>query len=331
MEVHQIEGTGLEVSRVALGTWAMGGWLWGGTDEQQAIRTIHTALDHGITLIDTAPIYGFGVSETIVGKALATSTHRSRAIVATKLGLEWLDDRVRRNASRPRVVQEVEDSLRRLGVDHVDIEQVHWPDPNVPAQETAEALARLLEQGKIRAVGVSNYSPAQMTEFARFAPLHTSQPPYNLFEREVELDVLPHCRGHQITTLMYGALCRGLLSGRIGAETKFAGGDIRGVDPKFSPKRLPQYLAALAELESLAQDLGKSLVQLAVRWVLDQPGSHVALWGARRPDQLDPLDGVPGWHLTKDQLRRIDEVVARHVTDPVGPAFMAPPMPKEKS
>ncbi len=331
MEVHRIEGTDIEVSRVALGTWAMGGWLWGGTDEQQAIRTIHTALDHGITLIDTAPIYGFGVSETIVGKALATSAHRSRAVVATKLGLEWLDDKVRRNASRQRVITEVEDSLRRLGLDHLDIEQVHWPDPNVPAQETAEALARLVDQGKIRAIGVSNYAPDQMTEFACFAPLHTSQPPYNLFEREIERDVLPHCRSRGITTLMYGALCRGLLSGRIGAETKFASGDIRGVDPKFGPTRLPQYLAALAELESLARDLGRSLVQLAVRWVLDQPGSHVALWGARRPAQLDPLGGVTGWTLTQDQLARIDEIVARHVTHPVGPGFMAPPMPEEKS
>ena len=331
MEYIKIAGTDLEVSRIGLGTWAIGGWMWGGTDEKQAIRTLHEALDRGVTLIDTAPIYGFGTSESIVGKALATSSLRARAVVATKLGLEWQGEKVHRNNSRERIFVEIEESLRRLGTDHVDIYQVHWPDPLVPAQETAEALSRLLEQGKIRAIGVSNYSPEQMKAFAQFAPLHTSQPPYNLFEREIEDDVLPHCRENGITTLMYGALCRGLLSGRMRMDTSFEGDDIRKVDPKFSGERRSHYLAAVSELEKLAHDLGKTVLHLAVRWVLDQPGSHVALWGARNPAQLEPLEGVCGWSLSQQQLARIDEIVAQHVVDPVGPEFMAPPFREAKT
>lgn len=328
MEHVRVATTDIEVSRVGLGTWAIGGWLWGGTDEQQAIRTIHEALDRGITLIDTAPVYGFGISETIVGKAVASSRHRDRAVIATKLGLAWEGENVHRDTSRRQVFAEVEASLERLGRDHVDIYQVHWPDPLVPAEETAGALADLLEQGKIRAIGVSNYSPAQMEAFAKAAPLHTAQPPYNLFEREVEQDVLPYCHDHGVTTLLYGALCRGMLSGRMRQDTRFEGDDIRKSDPKFMPRRRKQYLSAVAELEKLASELDKSLVQLAVRWVLDQPGADVALWGARHPDQLEPLHGVSGWRLTVEQLARIDGIVAKHVVDPVGPEFMAPPARK---
>ncbi len=328
MEFVHVAGTDIEVSRVGLGTWAIGGFLWGGTDEAQSVRTIQEALDRGVTLIDTAPIYGFGTSETIVGKALSGSSHRDRAVIATKLGLAWEGQNVERNSSRAQIQTEIEDSLRRLGVDRIDIYQVHWPDPCVPFEETAEALSRLRDAGKIRAIGVSNYSPDQMTEFAKSARLHTAQPPYNLFEREIEKDVLPHCRERGITTLMYGALCRGLLGGRMRPETSFEGDDIRKVDPKFRAPRFAQYLAAVDALESLARDLDKTLVQLSVRWVLDQPGSHVALWGARRPEQLAPLDGVTGWRLTDEHLARIDDIVARHVRDPVGPGFMAPPVRK---
>lgn len=328
MEHVKVAGTDIEVSRVGLGTWAMGGWMWGGTDEQQAIRTVHEALDRGVTLIDTAPIYGFGTSETIVGKALATAGRRDRAVIATKLGLAWEGEKVHRDTRPQRVFAEVEDSLRRLGTDHIDIYQVHWPDPLVAPQDTAEAMAKLLDQGKIRAIGVSNHNPEQMAAFAQAAALHTAQPPYNLFEREIEKDVLPYCREHGVTTLMYGALCRGLLSGRMRQDTKFEGDDLRKVDPKFRPNRRKQYLAAVAELEKLADGLGKSILQLAIRWVLDQPGSHVALWGARHPGQLEPLDGVSGWQLSEEQLARIEAIVAEHVVDPVGPEFMAPPARK---
>jgi aryl-alcohol dehydrogenase-like predicted oxidoreductase len=183
MERAAIAGTSLEVSRVALGTWAIGGWMWGGTEEAESIATIRAAVEHGVNLIDTAPVYGFGRSEEIVGKAIAEGHLRSRVLIATKTGIEWSGGSVFRNASRARILQEVEDSLRRLRTDHIDIYQVHWPDPLVRIEETAEAMHTLFEQGKIRAVGVSNFSVGQMERFRRVAPLHVLQPPYNLFER----------------------------------------------------------------------------------------------------------------------------------------------------
>src|SRR6202049_572361 len=198
MEHSAIAGTPLTVSRVAIGTWAIGGWMWGGTDETESIATIRTALDHGINIIDTAPAYGFGRSEEIVGTAIAEARLRSRVVIATKTGLEWRGGRVFRNASRVRILQEVEDSLRRLRTDYIDIYQVHWPDPLVTVEETAEAMLTLLRQGKIRAIGVSNFSVLQMERFRRVAPLHVLQPPYNLFERGIEADLLPYCRQNNI-------------------------------------------------------------------------------------------------------------------------------------
>jgi aryl-alcohol dehydrogenase-like predicted oxidoreductase len=165
--------------------------MWGGTDEKDAIRTIHAALDRGITLIDTAPVYGFGRSEEIVGKALAEGGRRERVLIATKVGLGWNNDKPFRDGSKARIFKEVEDSLRRLQTDVIDLYQVHWPDPNTPIAETAEAMAALHRSGKIRAIGVSNFTPAQMDVFRGVAPLHTAQPPYNLFERAIERDVLP--------------------------------------------------------------------------------------------------------------------------------------------
>src|SRR5207249_2706161 len=239
MEYVKIPGTDLSPSRIGLGTWAMGGSMWGGTDEERSIRTICAALERGITLIDTAPAY---------------------------------------------------------------------------------------RQGRIRAIGVSNYSPEQMDLFRQVAPLHAAQPPYNLFEREAEERVLPYCLWHGIATLTYGALCRGLLSGRMRADTRFGGDDLRRTDPKFQPPRYAQYLRAVATLEHLARArYERSVLALAVRWVLDQPGVQVALWGARSPEQLDPLDEVMGWSLDADTMRTIDAILRGIVVAPVGPEFMAPP------
>src|SRR5207244_5878558 len=190
MEQKLIQGTGMISWRVALGTWSLGGWMWGGSDEGEAIKTIRTALDLGITLIDTAPVYGFGRSEELVGRAIAEHGGRERVLIATKAGLEWRAGEAARNASARRIRAEIEDSLRRLRTTYVDIYQVHWPDPLVPLEESAEALRRLFEQGTIRAIGVSNFSPEQMEAFSTVAPLHVVQPPYNLFERQIEKDVL---------------------------------------------------------------------------------------------------------------------------------------------
>ena len=325
METIEIGSSGLKASRIALGTWAIGGWMWGGTDVRDAQRTIDAAVDHGVTLIDTAPVYGFGHAEQIVGRALRAGRRRNHTLIATKCGLSWQDHKVFRNASSRRIQQEVEESLRRLRTDHIDLYQVHWPDPLVPIEETAGAMARLFEQGKVRAIGVSNFSPAQMETFRRAAPLHATQPPYNLFERAIDADVLPHAKNAGLTVLAYGALCRGLLSGKITADTHFDGDDLRRNDPKFQPPRFQQYLAAVAELERLAHTrFGKTPLALAVRWILDQ-GPTIALWGARRAHQVDGLEDVFGWSLDAEAKREIDAILARNIPDPVGPEFMAPP------
>lgn len=326
MEFSTIAGTPLKVSRVAIGTWAIGGWMWGGTDETQSITTIRAALDHGINVIDTAPVYGFGRSEEIVGKAIAEGGLRDKVVIATKVGLEWADGKVSRNASRARILREIEDSLRRLRTDYIDIYQVHWPDPLVTMEETAQAMQALFEQGKIRAIGVSNFSVEQIERFRSVAPLHVLQSPYNLFERDIEADLLPYCRRNTIATFGYGALCRGLLSGRMRADTEFEGDDLRRSDPKFLAPRFAQYLSAVHRLDRLARErFGKRIIQLAVRWMLDQ-GITTALWGARRPDQLQPVDEVMGWRLDPATLVEIDRILSETIHDPVGPEFMAPPV-----
>jgi aryl-alcohol dehydrogenase-like predicted oxidoreductase len=326
VEAMTIPGIPTPVSRVALGTWAIGGWMWGGTDEEESIATVRHAVEMGINLVDTAPVYGFGRSEELVGRALRGL--RDRAVIATKCGLAWQNGKVHRDATAARIRTEVEDSLRRLETDRIDLYQVHWPDPLVPQEETARELERLRQEGKILAIGVSNYLPAEMDAFRRCSPLAAVQPPYNLFERAIEADVLPYAREHGLTVLAYGALCRGLLSGRMNEHTRFEGDDLRRGDPKFRAPRFAQYLGAVSALDRYAREKhGKGVLALAVRWVLDM-GPTVALWGARRPEQLDPVKDVFGWHLDEEDLRQIDAILAEHVRDPVGPEFMAPPARK---
>lgn len=321
-----IPGTSLKASPIALGTWAIGGWMWGGADEGDAIRTIQEAVDRGITLIDTAPVYGFGRSEEIVGKALAEWGRRKHVRIATKVGLDWKNGKPFRNASRTRIHKEIEDSLRRLRTDVVDLYQVHWPDPNVSIEETAAAMADLQRAGKVRAIGVSNFSPAQIDTFRKIAQVHTAQPPYNLFERAVEQDVLPYCRDRNIVTLAYGSLCRGLLSGRMTARTRFAGDDLRKKDPKFQVPRFEQYLRAVDRLDRFAQaNYGRRVIHLALRWVIDRQASMIALWGARKPDQLAPIAGLADWHIDASAMAEIDQILSETIEDAVGPEFMAPP------
>jgi aryl-alcohol dehydrogenase-like predicted oxidoreductase len=325
MEFATVPGTSLEMSRVGLGTWAIGGWMWGGTDDEESIATIRAAVERGVTLIDTAPAYGFGRSEEIVGRAIAEGKLRSRVVIATKVGLEWKDGKVFRNASRGRILREVEDSLQRLRTDYIDIYQVHWPDPLVPIEETTAAMQTLLEQGIIHAIGVSNFSVAQIKRFRRVAKLHVVQPPYNLFEREIDAELLPYCRRSGLAMLTYGALCRGLLSGKLHPDAHFDGDDLRLTDPKFRTPRYTQYLTAVRRLDQFAQDrYGKRVIHLAVRWLLDQ-GATTALWGARHPAQLQPIDEVFGWSLDVAAMAEVDRILRESITDPVGPEFMAPP------
>lgn len=329
METIHLPSLKRPVSRICLGTWAIGGWMWGGTEEEESIQTILSALQLGINMVDTAPAYGFGASEKIVGKALKQYKHRERIILATKVGIEWHDEKVVRNSSPKRIRKEIEDSLKRLQTDYIDLYQVHWPDPLTPIEETAKAMLTLLEEGKIRAIGVSNFSPAQMQEFMKVAPIHTSQPPYNLFEREIEKNIFPFTEKHHIITLAYGALCRGLLTGKMRLDTIFNGDDLRKVDPKFRAPRYEQYLSAVSELDKYAKyKYDKNVIALAVRWLLDR-GQTIALWGARHPEQLQPVKEVMDWSLTEDDMKQIDAILKKTITDPVGPEFMAPPERKK--
>ncbi|KAB2833844.1 MAG: aldo/keto reductase [Candidatus Brocadia sp.] len=326
MEYINIAGTELSASRIGLGTWAIGGWMWGGTEEETSILTIHKALERGINLIDTAPVYGQGRSEEIVGKAIEQYGRRKEVIIATKVGLDWSGKKIVRNSTPKRISEEVEDSLQRLRTDVIDIYQAHWPDPLVPIDETANAMNQLYRQGKIRAIGVSNYSTEQMRIFRQAAPLHVAQPPYNLFERQIEQEILPYTRTHNLTTLTYGALCRGLLTGRMKPDTQFTGDDLRKTDPKFQQPRYGQYLEAVAQLDRFARKrFKKGVMALAVRWLLDQPGVGIALWGARRPDQVDAVDEVMGWNIDNASRTTIDQILRDSVGEPIGPEFMAPP------
>lgn len=313
------------VSRIGLGTWAIGGTEWGEVSEGDAIATCLAIFDHGINLIDTAPIYGYGHAEDIVGRAMRQHGHRDRFYIATKAGLEWNDKGVFANSDPTRLRKEFEDSLRRLGTDYVDLYQIHWPDTTIPVERAAEVLLALYEERRIRAIGVSNFSVAQMEAFRSVAPLHSNQPPYNLFERAIDDEVLTYCREHSISVLTYSSLCRSLLAGRLTRDMKFAKNDIRSEDPKFKPPRFAQYLRAVERLDEFARERhGKSVLELAVRWVLDRPGVSAALWGAKRPEQLNSVDGIFGWSLDAAAMTEIDAIVRESVTDPVGPEYLAP-------
>jgi aryl-alcohol dehydrogenase-like predicted oxidoreductase len=316
---------GVEVSRVGLGTWAIGGTEWGAVAEDAAIATCLRAIERGINLIDTAPIYGRGRAEEIIGKTMRRHGRRDAFYIATKAGLDWNSQGVFANSTPARLRLEIEDSLRRLGTDYIDLYQIHWPDTVEPVAEAAGVLAEFQREGKVRALGVSNFNVRQMQEFRRVAPLASDQPPYNIFEREIDAQILPWCATNGVAVLTYSSLCRSLLGGRVHRGMTFEPGDIRSVDPKFQEPRFDQYMAAVDRLAAFArQRFGKSIIELAARWVLDRPGISVALWGAKRPDQLDAVGGVMGWKLDAEAMAEIDRIVAESVTDPVGPEYLTP-------
>jgi aryl-alcohol dehydrogenase-like predicted oxidoreductase len=321
---------GVKVSRIGLGTWAIGGLDWGAIPDEVAISTCLGALESGINLIDTAPIYGQGRAEEIVGRAMRAHGHREDFYIATKFGLDWNERGVFANSTLPRLREELEASLRRLSTDYIDLYQVHWPDTRTPIAETAALLAEFQRQGKVRSLGVSNFSVAQMEEFRAVAPLASNQPPYNLFERGIECcthgeNLLSWCKEHNVAILTWSTLCRSLLGGRVTRGMIFDKDDIRRVDPKFREPRFSQYITAVEGLAEFAhQHYDKSVLELAVRWVLDRPGVSVALWGAKRPEQLDAVSGVLGWKLDTAAMAEIDRILADSIPNPIGPEYLAP-------
>jgi aryl-alcohol dehydrogenase-like predicted oxidoreductase len=321
----------MKVSRIGLGTWEIGSLDWGAIPDDVAIATCLGALERGINLIDTAPIYGRGRSEEIIGRAMREHGRRGEFYIATKAGLEWNERGVYSNSTAPRLRAELEGSLRRLGTEYVDLYQIHWPDTRTPIAETAALLGDFQREGKVRALGVSNFSVAQMEEFRAVAPLSSNQPPYNIFDRSIDearaeaVSIREWCAQTGVSILTWSTLCRSLLAGRVTRGMSFAEGDIRRVDPKFQEPRFSQYMTAVERIAALARErYGKSILELAVRWALDRPGVSVALWGARRPDQLDAVAGVMGWKLDVETMTEIDRIVAESVTDPVGPEYLTP-------
>lgn len=290
----------LPISSITFGAWAIGGWMWGGSEKKDAIRALHACLDHGITSIDTAPIYGFGQSEGIVGEGIKGKRHQYE--ILTKAGMRWEnslgeyffttrdnDGKVRdvyKYSGKESIIAECEDSLKRLGTDYIDLYQIHWPDGTTPIEEPMEAFQILLDQGKIRAAGVSNFSREQVEKAAAAVELSSNQLPYSMVRREIEADIVPWCMENECGILAYSPLQRGLLTGKITTDYDFAPGDSRPETPYFKVNNLIKTNEFLDEIRPIALEKGATLSQLVIAWTLFQPGISVALVGARNEAQV---------------------------------------------
>ncbi|MCB2406834.1 aldo/keto reductase [Hymenobacter lucidus] len=302
MEYKELGNSGVRASVITFGSWAAGGWMWGGTEQNDAVGAIRAAYDLGVTSIDTAPIYGMGLSEEIVGQAIK-GLPRDKVQVLTKFGMRWdlptpqgdfgfktkdnsgHDLDVYKYAAPESIIRECEDSLRRLGTDYIDLYQIHWPDVTTPIDATMEAVAKLVQQGKVRAVGVSNYSAAQMAEAEKTVPLASNQVPYSMVRRNIEKDVVPYCLEHNKAILAYSPLQLGLLTGKIKPGQHFDASDLRATHPLFKPEFVTRVNAFLDQIRPLAESKNVSLSQVVLRWTLAQPGITVALVGARNAEQ----------------------------------------------
>ena len=309
MQQVRLGQTALKVSRVALGTWAFGG-DWGSFDEQEAAGTIRRALELGVTFFDTAQGYGFGVSERLLGDTLWASVRRDEVIIATKGGLRPTGESLVRDASAKWIRSGVESSLRNLGTDYIDVYQVHWPDLHTPAEETAQVLEALVSEGKIRHVGVSNYAPEEMDELAAHGRVETLQPPYHMFHRDIEGEILAYTAKHDMGVLVYGPLAHGLLAGRMSPDTTFPPDDWRSHSPDFSGENFARNLQVVEQLKEFARSRGVPLPQLAVAWTIAHPEVHVAIVGARRPEQLEALAPAADTTLTPPDMEQLEGILA---------------------
>ncbi len=300
--------TGLNVSRIAFGTWQLGG-EWGSFDERAAVDAIRHARELGVNFFDTAQAYGFGRSEEVLGNALRDELARNRddLVIATKGGINPGGQRPR-DARRTWLRQGVEESLRALGLEHIDLYQVHWPDEQTPAEETAAALQELVDEGKIRHAGVSNYDAVQMAAFDRTRPVETLQPPYHLFRRGIEQEILPYTRENNIGVLVYSPLASGLLTGRMTTDSTFEEDDWRSQSSAFRGETLRRNLAVVERLSEFAGARGISVSQLAIAWVLARRGVHAAIVGARSAHNIENSLAAADVELTEQDLAEIDEI-----------------------
>lgn len=319
---REIGRSGIMASAVGLGTWAIGGWMWGGADETASVRAIEASIDAGISLIDTAPAYGLGRSEELVGKAIAGK--RDKVVIATKCGLNWHHGKgnrffeedgvpVHRYLGADGIAHEVEQSLRRLGTDHIDLYITHWQDPTTPIAETMDALQRLKQQGKIRAIGASNVEPAELGTYLAAGPLDAIQERYSMLDRGLETTLLPITQPAGVSTLSYSSLALGLLTGKISATRTFAGDDQRATNPRFSAENRQHAASFAVALMPLADQHGVSIAQLVIAWTLSQPGITFALCGARDPAQALDNSRAARLRLDADDLARIEDARASHL------------------
>jgi aryl-alcohol dehydrogenase-like predicted oxidoreductase len=312
LSVVRLGMTDLEVSPIAFGTWQLGG-EWGAFYQEEGIAAIRRSRELGVNLFDTAQGYGFGASERLLGLALRDDLdhRRDEVVIATKGGLRMTEDGLVRDSSRAWLRSGVEDSLRALGVDHIDLYQVHWPDPAVSFSETAAALQELVEEGKIRHAGVSNFDVVQIQEFASTRPVETVQSPYHLFRRDIEAELLHYTQSNDIGILVYGPLSHGLLTGSMSTDTSFADEDWRSASPVFRGASFRRNLEVVDELKRFAADsLGCTVAQLAIAWTLVNPEVDVAIVGARHPAHIQDSIAAAELSLSEADLQQIDRIMA---------------------
>ena len=321
MENRKLGASTVDVSPIIFGAWAIGGWMWGGNEESESLDAIRSAIDHGINTIDTAAIYGMGYSEELVGKAI--KGHRDKVVIATKCGMRWNTDQgsepwsqkdnegnqitIRKNGSKESIAYECEQSLRRLGIDSIDLYQIHWPDKSTPTEETIDALEKLRQQGKVRAIGTSNYDVEWLNRAVNAAPVSSNQPPYSILRRGIEKDVLPLCQEHNIGTICYSPMERGLLTGKVGPEREFAPGDHRANHPYFAVGNRKKVIAALEKLNPIAEKYQISYAQLIINWTIHQPGITAAIVGARNAEQAAQNAKALTFELSAGELQEVRE------------------------
>jgi len=312
-----------KVSSITFGAWAIGGWMWGGTDREDAIKALHEAVNLGMSSIDTAPIYGFGDSEKLVGEVI--KNRRAKVQILTKFGLRWdtkkglfyfkskdnqgKEQKIHKYAGKESVIRECEDSLRRLQTDYIDLYQIHWPDVTTPVEETMEALEILLEQGKIRAAGVSNYSADLVKQASKVVNIASNQVPYSMLVKEIEKDVIPVCAQENIGILAYSPLQRGVLTGKITPGYHFNEGDTRAGSPFFKEPNLTRINNFLQQIKPIADERNITLAQLVINWALYRPGITSVLVGARNPDQVKENAGAVSFRLSTQEITIINQML----------------------
>lgn len=324
MENRKLGNSEIKITPIAFGAWAIGGLMWGGNDDKDALDALEAAFDLGITTFDTAPVYGFGHSEELVGKALQSK--RDKVQILTKYGLRWdatvgeyhfsLEDeqgrqhKVHRYAGKTSVIKECEASLKRLKTDYIDLYQIHWPDPTTPISETMEAVEQLLKEGKIRAAGVSNYSVEQVKEAEQVINIVSNQVPYSMVNRDIEENLIPYAREKNIGILAYSPLQRGLLTGKITEDYHFSPGDTRIGNNYFKAENIRRVNDFLDKIKPIAEEKGASLSQLVINWTFRQPGITCALVGARNRKQMEENAKAVSFTLNQEEINRINKYLA---------------------